>query len=139
MIIFKKFHEDRTKTVDFSLIANFRMCLIFYDSDFSFSFYFIFYLFTIFRTQWRNEKTTSPTATRTASGKTNGFVKYGTTYINVFRYSNLGLNPSGQHPQLHQVLTPLINKYILRRQGYFQRDVIHPCSSRGYKSASSKK
>ena len=34
VIIFVKFHEDRTKNVDFLLLANFLMCLVFYSPDF---------------------------------------------------------------------------------------------------------
>ena len=35
MIIFTKFHADRTKIVDFSLMTNFRMCgvFVFFYSD----------------------------------------------------------------------------------------------------------
>ena len=35
MIIFTKFHEDRTKIVDFLLIANFLVCAVFYSPDFT--------------------------------------------------------------------------------------------------------
>ena len=35
MIIFTKFHEDRTKIVDFLLMANFLVCAVFYSPDFS--------------------------------------------------------------------------------------------------------
>ena len=34
-MIFLKFHEDRTKIVDFLLMANFWTCLVFISSDFS--------------------------------------------------------------------------------------------------------
>ena len=34
IIIFTKFHEDRTNNVDFLLLANFLMCLIRYEPDF---------------------------------------------------------------------------------------------------------
>ena len=37
LLILTKFYEDRTKTVELLLIANFRMCAVFYDSDFRFS------------------------------------------------------------------------------------------------------
>ena len=35
VIIFTKFHEDMTKNVDFSSLANFWECLVFISSDFS--------------------------------------------------------------------------------------------------------
>ena len=34
MIFFTKFHDDRTKSVDLLLVANFWTCLIFFDPDF---------------------------------------------------------------------------------------------------------
>ena len=34
VIIFTKFHEDKTKIVDFSLMANFLKCAVFFSSDF---------------------------------------------------------------------------------------------------------
>ena len=38
LIIFKKFHENRTKTVDFEILVNFWMCLLFFDSDYTLCF-----------------------------------------------------------------------------------------------------
>ena len=35
VIIFPKFHENSTKIVDFLLMDNFWMCLVFFDLDFT--------------------------------------------------------------------------------------------------------
>ena len=46
-LLFAKFHEDRTKIVDFSLMANFWKCAVFFSSDFKQLFFTFSDLYTL--------------------------------------------------------------------------------------------